>query len=97
MPEIKFHCPRTPIVLVATKTDLRNDAKVKEELKRWNSEPIKRDDGEQLCKRIGASGFLECSAKEKLGLSEIFDTVARVTTNAEKFKQSKSKSVCQLL
>jgi len=76
-PEIKHHCPDTPIVLVGTKYDLRTDPKVLEELTKKNLSPITKEQGQQLCKDINATSFNECSALTQHGLKAVFDAAAR--------------------
>ena len=51
--EVKFHCPRAPIILVGTKMETRESAETRELLKKWNNEPIKRDDAVCVAKLIG--------------------------------------------
>ena len=89
--EVKHFCPKVPIVLVATKTDLRNDDQVKN-LKQSNQELVQTKQGKEMSKKIGAFAYLECSAKLNEGVKEIFDTAARASL------QSKKKSgPCALL
>lgn len=76
-PEIKHHCPDTPIVLVGTKYDLRTDPKVLEDLTKKNLAPITKEQGMQLCKEINATSFNECSALTQHGLKPVFDAAAR--------------------
>jgi len=59
------------VILVATKTDLRDDI---------CGAPY--DLGLQLSKDIGAVAYLECSALKQQGLQEIFDKAAQVSTQA---------------
>jgi len=66
--EIRKHCPNTPIVLVATKLDLRSTTP--------NS--VTPDQGEQLAEAIGANKYLECSARTQEGLNNVFDEAIRI-------------------
>lgn len=76
-PEIKHHCPDTPIVLVGTKYDLRTEPKIIEELGKKNLAPITKEQGMQLQKDINATSFNECSALTQHGLKPVFDAAAR--------------------
>jgi len=48
LPEIKEHCTKTPIYLVGTKTDLREDPAILAELAQKNMEPITAAQGRYL-------------------------------------------------
>uniref|UniRef100_A0A8C5FIQ5 Ras homolog family member B n=1 Tax=Gadus morhua TaxID=8049 RepID=A0A8C5FIQ5_GADMO len=79
VPEVKHFCPNVPIILVANKKDLRNDETVKYELSRLKQEPVKADDGRAMAMRIGAYDYLECSAKTKDGIWEVFETATKAS------------------
>nr|CAG4719236.1 unnamed protein product [Naegleria fowleri] len=96
-PEISFHSPNTPFVLVGTKIDLRDDMKEIEKLKREGTEPITRKEGEEMAKKMKAYDFCECSAKNKTGLKEVFATVIEAYINPKKNKEGGSRSSCQLI
>uniref|UniRef100_A0A8C5QRY9 small monomeric GTPase n=1 Tax=Leptobrachium leishanense TaxID=445787 RepID=A0A8C5QRY9_9ANUR len=77
--EVKHHCPNTPIILVGTKLDLRDDKKVIEKLNKSKLSPIAYQQGLTLAKRIDASKYLECSALTQRGLKMVFDEAIRAT------------------
>lgn len=66
VPELKHHSPETPIVLCGTKADLRKDGCVTE------------DEGKKFAKDIGARAYVECSAKTKEGLDNVFQISVKV-------------------
>ncbi|KAF2731515.1 GTP-binding protein rhoA [Polyplosphaeria fusca] len=70
--EVSHFCEGLPIVLVGLKGDLRNDAATIKELHRLNQTPIIFKEGLQMAKSIGASAFVECSAKTHSGVSEVY-------------------------
>ena len=78
--EIRHFCPNVPVILVATKKDLRNDPPpyIKRELQTTYKE------GEELAEEIGAYAFLECSAKTSEGVREVFETAMRATEPRKK-------------
>ncbi|XP_072889822.1 ras-related C3 botulinum toxin substrate 1-like isoform X3 [Hemitrygon akajei] len=75
--EIKHHCPNTPIILVGTKMDLRDDKEMIEKLKERNMAPISREEGELKAKEIGAVKYVESSASKQEGLKTIFEEAIR--------------------
>ncbi|XP_030627127.1 rho-related GTP-binding protein RhoB-like isoform X1 [Chanos chanos] len=77
VPEVKHFCPNVPIILVANKKDLRNDESVRTELSRLKQEPVKTEVGRAMAVRIGAYDYMECSAKTKDGVREVFETATR--------------------
>jgi len=66
-PEIMQHNGKTPFILVGTKLDLREKTE----------SPVSTDQGEKLCKEIGASKFLECSALSQHNLPLVFEEAVK--------------------
>jgi len=69
-PEVRHYLPRTPTILVGLKTDIRDDDKAPRGV---DFDPVKKDEGEDLAKKIGASLYMESSAKKEIGVSDIFE------------------------
>ena len=77
-PELCIYGPKTPIILVGTKTDLRQDKEVKEELEWQSLATIEYERGVQLMKEIGAATYMECSSlKERDDVQAIFEEAAK--------------------
>ncbi|KNE56675.1 small GTP-binding protein domain [Allomyces macrogynus ATCC 38327] len=76
-PEITHHAPRTPIILVGTKLDLRDDQATIDKLREKRQAPISYADGVAKAKEIGAVKYLECSALTQKGLKAVFDEAIR--------------------
>uniref|UniRef100_A0A1A8D1K3 Ras-related C3 botulinum toxin substrate 1 (Rho family, small GTP binding protein Rac1) n=1 Tax=Nothobranchius kadleci TaxID=1051664 RepID=A0A1A8D1K3_NOTKA len=76
-PEVRHHCPKTPIILVGTKLDLRDDKDTIEKLKEKKLSPIIYPQSLALAKEIGAVKYLECSALTQRGLKTVFDEAIR--------------------
>ena len=89
------HCPSSPILLVGTKLDLRDDREVIEKLKEKRMAPITAAQGLKMQKDIDAVKYMECSALTMKGLRELFDETVRVVTAPSTTK--KKKGGCVLL
>ncbi|KAL6483242.1 hypothetical protein MHYP_G00081140 [Metynnis hypsauchen] len=83
-PEVKHFCPNVPIILVGNKKDLRNDEHTRRELAKMKQEPVKAEEGRDMANRINAFGYLECSAKTKDGVREVFEMATRAALQAKK-------------
>ncbi|KAK1155363.1 ras-related C3 botulinum toxin substrate 2 [Acipenser oxyrinchus oxyrinchus] len=94
-PEVRHHCPSTPIILVGTKLDLRDEKETIEKLKEKKTAPITYPQGLALAKEIDAVKYLECSALTQRGLKTIFDEAIRAVLSPQPTKLK--KRVCQLL
>ncbi|CAH8556510.1 unnamed protein product [Schistosoma turkestanicum] len=90
-PEISHYAPRTPIILVGTKSDLRSE---NEGIKSHQSS-ISHAQGLVMAKEIGARKYKECSALTQAGLKEVFDEAIRAVLLPQ--KQKKKRSGCELV
>lgn len=70
-------CEGVPLLLICTKTDLRNDPTTKSLMAAQGVTPVTASEGEKVAKEIGARRYLECSAKQGTGVKEVFDTAIR--------------------
>jgi len=93
MPEIRHHCPDTPVILCGTKIDLREDRDFVNQLQRQNLQTIKREQGQRLCKKIRAFKYVECSALTQKGLKQVFDDAVRSVLSPKTAKSSKSTCI----
>ncbi|XP_042296699.1 rho-related GTP-binding protein RhoU-like [Sceloporus undulatus] len=73
-PEVRRHCPSTPVLLVGTQSDLRQDVKVLIALARRREKPVAPGAARALSVKLGMVGYLECSALTQHNLKEVFDT-----------------------
>ncbi|KAG2455683.1 RAC1 protein, partial [Polypterus senegalus] len=94
-PEVRHHCPNTPIILVGTKLDLRDDKDTIEKLKEKKLTPITYPQGLAMAKEIGAVKYLECSALTQRGLKTVFDEAIRAVLCPPPAKKKHKK--CKLL
>eukprot|EP00055_Hartaetosiga_balthica_P009623 m.38774 g.38774 ORF g.38774 m.38774 type:complete len:193 (-) comp6817_c0_seq1:200-778(-) len=94
-PEVSHHCPQTPIILVGTKLDLREDQDTITKLKERKLAPINYPQGLQMAKEINAVKYLECSALTQKGLKTVFDEAIRAVLVPP--KQVKRRNGCIVL
>uniref|UniRef100_A0A2M4APD4 Putative ras similarity family n=1 Tax=Anopheles triannulatus TaxID=58253 RepID=A0A2M4APD4_9DIPT len=83
-PELRHHGPSVPIVLVGTKSDLRVVGSEKF---------VTTAEGKKLKQKIKAYALVECSAKRKQNLAEVFEEAVR----AAERKPHAGARVCTLL
>ncbi len=63
--EVEEKSPNVPIILVATKIDLRDKSP---------SSIVTKEEGEDLAKTINAYSYMECSAFLHTGIQEVIDS-----------------------
>jgi len=79
--ELTHYCPDAKILLIGTKQDLRNDPQIIKQLNEdLHTRPVLTSDGENMAKELGCAKYLECSAKQCLGVKEVFYEAIRVCT-----------------
>ncbi|KAF9005214.1 signal transducer [Cyathus striatus] len=71
-PEVAHFCEGTPLILVATKTDLRRDEQTRRMLGAQGQAPVTTEQGGVVAREIGAK-YTECSAKTGVGVQEVFN------------------------
>jgi small GTP-binding protein len=94
-PEVQHHAPSVPIILVGTKSDLRNDHEMISKLTAKGLHVISPDAAQNRAAEIGAVRYLECSALTQEGLKTVFDEAIRAALN--KPKPRKQKKGCMIL
>ncbi|XP_016051523.1 PREDICTED: rho-related GTP-binding protein RhoU [Miniopterus natalensis] len=94
VPEIRCHCPKAPIILVGTQSDLREDVKVLIELDKCKEKPVPEDAAKLCAEEIKAASYIECSALTQKNLKEVFDAaiVAGIQYSDTQQQPKKSKS-----
>ncbi|KAF2879271.1 hypothetical protein ILUMI_26901 [Ignelater luminosus] len=70
--EIRKHCPKTPIILVGTKLDLRDDKATIDMLHTKKETPITYQQGVAMAEDIRLVKYMECSALTQEGVKAIF-------------------------
>uniref|UniRef100_A0A2K6S1Z4 Ras homolog family member F, filopodia associated n=1 Tax=Saimiri boliviensis boliviensis TaxID=39432 RepID=A0A2K6S1Z4_SAIBB len=97
-PEVTHFCHGTPMVLIGCKTDLRKDKEQLRKLRAAQLEPITYMQGMSACKQIRAALYLECSAKFRENVEDVFREAAKVALSAlKKTQRQKKRRLCLLL
>merc|ERR1711970_126751 len=97
VPEVKHFCPNIPIILVGCKKDLRKDPVTQRQLAEMKQTPVTEEDGLAMAEKIKAAKYLECSAKTKEGVREVFEAAIRAAIYTKKGKRKKLKEYCRVL
>ncbi|GAV02951.1 hypothetical protein RvY_13452 [Ramazzottius varieornatus] len=88
MPEVVEYCPDVPVILVGTKRDLRKDEEATFERK---PRTVTTQYAKSRADAMKVKAYMECSAKHREGVREIFDTAARF---AMRRNHDRSSTVC---
>lgn len=73
IPQIRAGNPVSPIILVGTQSDLCHDVDVLIRLNQRGAKPVANGKARRLARRIGAQGYVECSALTQRNLKDVFD------------------------
>ncbi|OXG11749.1 rho family, other [Cryptococcus neoformans Tu401-1] len=100
IPEIRHHAPTTPILLIGTKLDLRDDPVTLSRLKERRFQPIGFEMGVRCAREIGAVRYLEASSRTQKGLKNVFDEAIRAVLSPsarDAREKKKKKQQCLIL
>jgi len=89
--EVRTHCPDTPLFLIGSQIDLRDNPKTIESLAQRKEKVITTTQGAQLAKDIRAFGYAELSSKVGNGYTAIFDQVLRYVINERNMNKTPGK------
>eukprot|EP00051_Salpingoeca_urceolata_P026325 m.476892 g.476892 ORF g.476892 m.476892 type:complete len:199 (+) comp20687_c0_seq1:248-844(+) len=87
VPEVRHFCPNVPFLLVGCKADLRNNPATIEALKKMSQAPVTAAEANAVKEDIAAHAYMECSAKDKSGVREVFAEATKAALNAKKQKK----------
>ena len=68
---------------------MRNDTGTIKELAKMKQKPVTPEEGRAMAEKINAYGYLECSAKNKEGVREVFETSTRAALQVKRRKRAK--------
>jgi len=94
IPEIQHHAPGVPVILVGTKSDLRNDRETQATLNQKNLQMVSAAEANDMVSQIKAVKYIECSALTQEGLKGVFDEAIRAALYKPK---AKKKGGCNIL
>ena len=94
---MSHHCPNIPIVLIGTKSDLREDIETVTKLKEKRLYPISYPEGLQMMKDISAVRYVECSSLTQKGLKEVFDEAIRAVMIPRKLPKRRHRYNCAFI
>ena len=60
-----------------------------QDLAKMKQEPVKPQEGRAMAEKINAFAYLECSAKSKEGVRDVFETATRAALQVKKRKKTK--------
>lgn len=101
VPEVTHFNPKTPIILVGTKLDLRDNEDIIASLQEQSLAPVTTSKGEKLAKEVNAYKYIECSALTQKNLSLVFEEACKAVfadhaekTNKDGKKEKGKKDGC---
>ena len=101
LPEVRAVCPNAPLVLVGTKSDLRDDAEMCARMRESGRSFVSTSEAEIFAERIGAACYVECSAMFHRNVRSAFEKAIRAAMTAKspskKSKKSKKDSGCSIM
>lgn len=87
VPEVRHFCGQSvPLILVGNKIDLRHEKNAMKELSNFNQAPVTIEEGRAMFERIKANAYMECSAKTREGVSDVFETAAKAALETKLYK-----------
>jgi Ras homolog gene family, member A len=90
---LHFADPKSRILLAGLKADLRDDEWAKRKLERDGEVPVTYEKALHAARRIGASAYVECSAKTNEGISSLFQVATELGWQKRRPLRAKKCSV----
>lgn len=97
IPEIRHYCPDTPVVLVGTKLDIREEEYHRHKHLPKNNEFVMCQEGQNLANRLRAVSYVECSSKTQEGLNKVFEEAVKAVICPTKYKPRPKKKSCIII
>ncbi|OAF66553.1 GTP-binding protein RHO1 [Intoshia linei] len=77
--ELEHFCKDAKKVLAAQKVDLREDPEIINMLSLVNQKPLQSSHTKEMCLKVNFDTHHECSAKTKIGIKELFESIAKLS------------------
>ncbi|KAI5614309.1 rho-related GTP-binding protein RhoF [Silurus asotus] len=90
-PEVNHFCPGVPVILIGCKTDLRKDKEKIRKLRVLDLDPVTYIKGEETQKQMKATLYLECSAKHRENVEDIFKEATKLALDHRRKKRQARK------
>ncbi|XP_029895496.1 rho-related GTP-binding protein RhoF-like isoform X1 [Aquila chrysaetos chrysaetos] len=90
-PEVNHFCKGVPVLLVGCKTDLRQDRAVLRKLQERRLEHITYQQGEAMARQVHAVSYLECSARYRENVGDIFAEACSAAISAARRNQRRRR------
>jgi Ras-related C3 botulinum toxin substrate 1 len=97
VPELRHYAADVPIVLVGTKSDLRNNEEILQRLAGRKEQTVTREEAMEVVESQKLDAFMEVSALTQQGLAELFTTAIDVALAPRKKKINGKSSKCEIL
>jgi len=107
LPEVRHFCPRRPVILAGNKVDLRPPTTSAETpgvddvtVMSGNSRPdeyVSKVRGDKVAEEIGALRLIECSAKTRHGVRDVFLAAASAAVNVQRHRRRHKPDNCSVL
>lgn len=92
IPEIRHHTPKdTKILLVGTKSDLRDDPHILDSLEEQDLAPVSLQEAQNLAQDNNFVCYIECSAASQKNVSEVFDAAIKAVLAPEPSQQQQQQ------
>jgi len=80
IPEIRHYVKDTPIVLVGTKLDLRDDPIFRKDIMiKRETLPISYEQGELMARKMGCITYIETSSKKGIGFNDMAQVIIKAS------------------
>ncbi|XP_071446656.1 cdc42 homolog [Hetaerina americana] len=90
VPEVRMHNPRVPVILVGTKSDLREEIESEDD-----TELVEEKEAAKIVNALNLYTHVECSALSLNGVNELFDVVIKAALET-KNGCKKGRNKCSL-